>query len=221
MALMEIFANAQGGAFFAAVGDSTGLDATATRNALGSIAPAIAAQLKAKSADDPSTFNALLDLLEDGTDGSIIDSLDQIAGPEAISDGNTVLENIYGSRDRAIRTMRELAPEVPETSLAKLSAIGATAVLGALAKSSASAAPIALTGTQPLVGTSGGILGTIVSGVVRGAMQSITRQLMPRRRRRSATSYFGRKNRRTTTKQRAKQPSLEDVFGEILGTKRS
>jgi hypothetical protein len=218
MALMDILASAQGGNLFAAVGQATSLDAAAAKKALSAMAPAIAAQLKIKSAEDPSTFDALLDLLEDG--GSVIDDASLLTDAEAISDGNAVLDEIYGSRDQAIRTMRQLAPEVPETSLSKLAAIGATAVLGALAKSN-TPAPMALTGAQPLTGGSGGILGTILSALVKGAVQSVTRQLAPRRRRRSATSYFGHRKKRSTTKRRTRSPTLEDIFGEILGTRRS
>src|SRR5260221_14761388 len=98
MALMDILAGAQGGGLFATVGKATGLDAAAARKALAIMAPAIASQLKAKSAKDPATFDALLDLLEGGADGGVIDSPEQLTNSDAISDGNAVLDDIYGSR---------------------------------------------------------------------------------------------------------------------------
>jgi hypothetical protein len=106
---------------------------------------------------------------------------------------------------------------VPETSLGKLAAIGATAVLGALSRTN-TAMPLA--GAAP---HAGGLLGTIVSELVKGAVQAATRTLAPRkrRRRRSYSSYFGKKRKRTTRKHSSQRtPSLEDIFGEILGTRR-
>lgn len=217
MALMDILAGAQGGQFFANTGKCVGLDAEAAAKALSALCPAIAAQLRAKSEEDPQTFEGLLELLEDEGGDSVLDDPEELASGEAIRDGNAILDDIYGSREAAIREMRKLAGEVPETSLGKLAAIGATAVLGGLSRSNA---PMPLAGAAPLAG---GLLGTIVSELVKGAVQGATRTLAPRKRRRRRTysSYFGKKRKRTTRKRSSQRtPSLEDIFGEILGTRR-
>jgi hypothetical protein len=58
----------------------------------------------------------------------------------------------------------------------------------------------------------GGILSTIIYAILKGLLQGVRSQLAPkRRRRRSYTSYFG-----TRHKRRAKTPTLEDIFGQIL-----
>lgn len=220
MALMDILAGAQGGALFANAGAAVGISTTDAAKAMKALCPAIAVQLKAKSQEDSGTFEALLDLLEDNADGSLIDDPAALSGGEAIADGNAILDQIYGSRQAAISEMRKLAPQVAELALVKIAPISATAVLGALAKSQT---------VMPLAGAAlaassegGGLLGTIVSELIKGAVQGAARSLAPRRRRRrSTTSYFGTKRKRKTTRKRkSRTPTLEDVFGEILGTKR-
>jgi hypothetical protein len=108
--------------------------------------------------------------------------------------------------------MKKLVPGLDDGQLDKLSAIAATSVLAGLSKSYATPQTLA---SEPAGG--GGLLGTIVSAVVAGALQGIKRQLAPRRRRRrSYSSYFGRR-RKVTRRRRTRTPSLNDIFGQILG----
>ena len=218
MALMDILAAAQGGALYANAGKVVDLDPAETAAAMAAMCPAIARQLKAKSQEDPATFETLLDLLEDGADGTVIDDAGALTGSEAIADGNAILVDVYGTRNAAITEMRKLAGNIPEIALAKLAAISATSVLGALAKSHV---PVALTEAAPAASSSGGgIINMIMAAIIKGAMQSVVRQLAPRRRR--YTSYAARRRSgRAATKRRARAPSLEDIFGEILGTRRN
>ncbi len=221
MALMDILEAAQGGALFDNAGAAVGLSAGDAAKAMKALCPAIATQLKAKSQEDAGTFDALLDLLEDDADGSLIDDPGSLNGGEATADGNAILDQIYGSRQAAISEMRKLAPQLAELVLVKIAPISATAVLGALGKSQAA---MPLVGAAPAAASEGGgLLGTIVSELIKGAVQGAARSLAPRRRRRrSTTSYFGTKRRRKTARKRksSRTPTLEDVFGEILGTKR-
>ncbi|MBI2717774.1 MAG: DUF937 domain-containing protein [Rhizobiales bacterium] len=217
MALMRLLAEAQGGGLFGAVGQATGLDGSATQAAMTALCPAIAGQLQQKSTADPATFESLLDLLEEGADGSVLDDATELTDAEAVADGNAILDDIYGSRDAAIRAMRQLAPEVPETSLGRLAAISAVAVLGALAKTQA---PMALADAPQAASSSGGgLFGSIVSAIVKGVVQEAARELAPKRRRRRYGGYFGRRTTRRTRRRRA-TPSLDDIFRDILGATR-
>lgn len=221
MALIDMLAGAQGGAFFTNVAAATGLGAAETKSAIAAIGPAIAGQLRGKAQEDPEAFEGLVDLLEDGGANSDLDDGDSMTGAEAVADGNAILTDIYGSRNAAIVDMRKLAGEIPEPELEKLAAIAATSVLAALARSQAVARTMA--GATTAADTDGGLLGTIVSAIVKGAVQSAVRQLAPRRRRRrrSYSSYFGTKRRRTTRRRRrTRSPSLDDIFADILGTRR-
>ncbi len=217
MALIDMLAGAQGGAFFANVAAASGLGAGETKIVFTAIGPAIAGRLKVKAEADPESFEELLDLLEDGGHADL-DDREAMTGAEAVADGNAILADIYGSRNAAIVDMRKLAGDIPEASLERLAAVAATAVLVALARSQAVVQPLA--GAETAADTAGGLLGTIVSAIVTGAVQGATRQLAPRRRR-SYSSYFGTRRRRTTRRRRRTRiPSLDDIFADILGTQR-
>ena len=213
---MTILAAAQNGNYFADVAKACGISADDAKSSLEKICPAIAARLKSKTQNDHDAFEALLDLLDEGGDSS---DLDTVTGSEAIADGKAVLEDLYGSSSAALAEMKRLTFGLDESAVGKISAIGATSVLAVLAKTYA--APATLASAPAETGQSGGILGTIIAAVVKGALQGVARQLAPRRRRRrSYSSYFGTR-RRKTTRRRKRSISLDDIFGQILGTRKS
>jgi len=218
MPLMSMLQNAQGGAFFANAATLAGIEPNEAREALGALCPAIAEQLRARAESDGEAFDNLLDLLEEGGDTGDLDDPAALTSSEAVADGNAILEDVYGSRNAAITAARKLAPQIAETGLTKLTAIAAVSVLAALSRSTA-VTPLAA--AAPAEKDGGGLLGTIISAVIKGAIQGASRQLAPRRRRRRRySSYFGRARRRKTSRRRARTPSLDDIFGEILGTRR-
>lgn len=217
MSLMTMLEKAQGGSFFANAAAAAGIEPNEAREALGTLCPAIAQQLRARAENDSAAFDNLLDLLEEGGDTGDLDDPVALTGPEAVADGNAILEDVYGSRNAAITAARKLAPQIAETGLTKLTAIAAVSVLAALSRSTAMT-PLAA--AAPAKKEGGGLLDTIISAVIKGAIQGASRQLAPRRRRRRYSSYLGRTRRRKTTRRRARTPSLDDIFGEILGTRR-
>jgi hypothetical protein len=102
--------------------------------------------------------------------------------------------------------------------LQNVSAIGATSVLAALAKTYS--APATLVDAPQAASGSGGLMGTIFSAVVAGVVQGVVKQLAPkRRRRRSYSGYFGTR-RKPVRRRRARTPSLNDIFGQILGNRK-
>jgi hypothetical protein len=220
MSLMSMLNQAQGGGLYASVAQSLGLDAAEARDAMAALCPAIAARLHDKAAQDEATYETLLDLLEDNGGDASLDDAEALTGSEAVSDGNAMLDEIYGTRNAAITAMRELAPGISEVQLPKLAAVSATAVLIALAQNQA---PAPLAGAQPAASSGGGgLLGTIVEAVVKGMVQGAARSLAPkrRRRRRSYSSYWGPRRKRRTTRRRPRRTPLEEIFGSILGTRR-
>jgi len=216
MAVMDILRGAQNGEFFANAGRAAGVDAATAERSLGVLAPAIVLQLR-KRAEEPQAFEGLLDLLEDGNGDAFLDDESLLDDPELVSDGTAVLADIYGS---AAAAQKALAIRPDDTPAQRLAAIGASAVLAALARSYNQ--PLGLVGAQQASGggeEQGGILSTIVEAVIKGAAQGATRQIMPkRRRRRSISSYFGT-GRKRTKRRRSTTPSLEQIFGELLGVK--
>lgn len=231
MSLMTMLANARGGQFFAEVARSVDLDEAETRKAMAALCPAIALQLKSKASKDPELFDTLMDLIEDGAEGSPLEDPDAMTGAEALADGNAILGDIYGSRNAAMVALRGASDKIPERELVKLAPISATAVVAALAQANqpAVAKPMTLAGAQPAGDTanegSTGIIGSIIGAVIAGAVSGAVRELTSTRKRRRTTSYSrtrGRKkttrakNKSTTAKRRTTSASIEDMFRDIL-----
>jgi hypothetical protein len=214
MTLMSILATSDNGNYFDRVAQACDMSAGEARSALERLCPAIATRLKAKMQGDNNAFEALLDLLDEG------DDLNGLTDSESIEDGKAVLADLYGSPAVALAEMKRLVPGLSDAQYENISAISATSVLAVLAKSYATPAMLASsTGEAP---QGGGILATIIAAIIKGLLQGARSQLAPRRRRRrSYSSYFGTRRRKTTSrKRRATTPTLEDIFGQILGTRK-
>ena len=213
MTLISILAASDNGNYFSNVARTCSMNASDAKSALERLCPAIAAQLKAKMQSDNNAFEALLDLLDEGGD------LDGLTDSEAIEDGKAVLEDLYGSPAAALAEMKRLAPGLSDAQYENISAIAAASVLAVLAKSYAT--PATLAGSTGEAPQGGGLLATIIAAIIKGLLQCVRSQLAPRRRRRrSYSSYFGTRRRTTRRRRRATTPSLEDIFGQILGTRK-
>lgn len=209
MTLMSILATSDNGNYFDGVAQACNMSTATAKSVLERLCPAIAAQLKRKAQGDKDSFEALLDLLDEG------DDLNGLTDGEAIADGKAVLDDLYGSPAAALAEMKRLAPGLNDAQYENISAIAATSVLAVLAKSFAT--PATLAGSTGEAPQGGGILATIIAAILKGLLQGVRSQLAPkRRRRRSYTSYFGTKRKTTRRKRRAKTPTLEDIFGQIL-----
>ncbi len=209
MTLMSILATSDNGNYFSNVAQACSMSAGDAKSTLERLCPAIVAQLKAKAQSDNDSFEALLDLLDEG------DDLNGLTDGEAIADGNAVLDDLYGSTPAALAEMKKFAPGLSDVQYENISAIAATSVLAVLAKSYAT--PVTLAGSTGDAPQGGGILATIIAALIKGLLQGVRSQLAPkRRRRRSYTSYFGTRRKTTRRRRRAKTPTLEDIFGQIL-----
>jgi hypothetical protein len=224
MSLMTLLDEAQGGGLFVNVARSLDLDEAQTAKAMRKLCPAIAARLKQKAEADDSLFQTLLDLVEDTGQGSHLADPEALTSLEAISDGNAILDDIYGSRNAAMVALREADPSIPERELSTLAPISATAVVAALA---AANRPMALSaGTEPARASSAGegFLSAFISAIVAGIIAALTKKLRSPARRRS-TGYARTRSRRKTTpvktrtaaRRRTTNASVEDLFREILG----
>ena len=243
MSLMMMLEAAQGGQLFSHVARSLDLDEAETRKAMGKLCPAIAKKLKAKAAADEDLLESLLDLIEEGAGALPLEEPEALTDAEAVSDGNAILGDIYGSRNAAMVALRKVAVDVPERELTKLAPISATAVVAALAQTNqppqqTQMQPQTLAAAQPAAaagsgGGLGGVVGTIIGAVIAGAVSSVVRELTSAKRWRGTTSYTKTRTRRKTTSTRSKtakkktasatarrrtaSPSIEDIFRDILG----
>ncbi len=237
MSLMTMLSAAQGGQLFANVAQSLDLDEAETKKAMGRLCPAIAKELKAAAGKDDALFQSLLDLIADGATGSPLEDQEAITGPEGLADGNAILDDIYGSRNAAMIALRHVAEDTPERELTKLAPISATAVVAALAHANrpAAAQAMGLAGAQPAAsGSEGGLMGTIINAVIAGAVSGVMREITSATRR-STTSYTrSRAKRKTTAASRSRKKktaatrkrstggiSIEDIFRDLLGGRKT
>ena len=102
MSLMSMLDQAQGGRLFTVVARSVDLDEVQTRKAMTKLCPAIAERLHARAAEDEELFQSLLDLISDNGAASPLDDADSLTGIEAMSDGNAILDDVFGSRSAAM-----------------------------------------------------------------------------------------------------------------------
>lgn len=213
MTMMSILSKTENGDYFGRVGLACNMSAATAEASLARLCPAIALRLKEKSANDNNAFEALLDLLDEG------DDLTGLTDAEAIADGQAVLADLYGSTPAALAEMKKLAPGLSDAQCKNISAIAATSVLAVLAKSYT--APATLAGSTDEAPQGSGLMATIMAALIAGLLQALRSKFAPRRRRRrNYTSYFGTKRRKTARrKRRAKTPTLEDIFGQILSGK--
>jgi hypothetical protein len=223
MNLMTLMEQAQGGGLFANVARSLDLDAAQTAKAMRKLCPAIATRLRDKAEADEGLFQTLLDLVEDSGQGSPLDDAEALTNPEAISDGNAILDDVFGSRNAAMVALREVDQTIPERELRKLAPISATAVVAALA---AANRPMALSTALPASASSAGqgFVSALVSAIIAGIVAALTRKLRtPTRRRstgyartRSRSKTTAAKSRSSATRRRTTNASVEDLFRDIL-----
>lgn len=227
MSLTSLLEHAQGGRLFAAVARSLDIGESQTRSAMGKLCPVIAERLHARAAEDEALFQSLLDLIADNGAGSLLEEGEALTGPEAVADGNAILDDVFGSRSAAMAALRQTDPALPERELAKLAPISATAVVAALAEANR---PLGLAAAGPQAAAGGsaaqGFLGALISAIVAGIVAALTRKLAaPTRRRRSSTGYARSRSQRRTgtsrsrapTRRRSANASIEDIFKDILG----
>lgn len=220
MALLDILAQAQGGAFYANAGQAVGIPPDKARAALDALCPAIAVKLR-HTAENEETLDALLEIIEDGDGDAFLDDPALIGDPEVAKDGNAILADVYGTKTSALKEAQALAPGLDKKALAALTAIAASSVVAALARSQRQSTMMPAMGVQQAAGSGGGgILGTIVSAVLEGAIKGAVRELTPKPKRRR-TSYATARRRKSKTKTRTRRtarPSLDSIFRDILGS---
>jgi hypothetical protein len=95
--------------------------------------------------------------------------------------------------------------------------------VAALARSQRQSTMMPAMGVQQAASSTGGggLLGTIVSAVIEGAIKGAMREFTPKPRRRRRTTYATARRRRKTTKTRTRRttrPSLDSIFRDIIGS---
>lgn len=134
MSLLEQLLGANNGAAIDQIGRQLGLDPSQTSSALEALLPTVAAGFQ-RSASTGTGLEALLGSLAGGA-STYGDSLSRLGQPAAADDGNSILGQIFGSKDVSREVAARAAAQTgigPDILKAMLPMV-ATMVMGALAK---------------------------------------------------------------------------------------
>jgi hypothetical protein len=214
MSILDVLESAEGGQFYAHAAAACSVDETTARVVSARIAMAIAQRIKIKSAEDPDTFENLLDMLEDNGDVDV-SAAGALTDAEAQTDGSAILSDLYGTAAEINAVFKGYGGGMDKAALSTLTAINATAVLAALASLNAGKFK---TGAQAATASDGGFFSVLIAALIKGFLQSVQRQLAPKRRRRRYSGYFGRRAPARRTRKRSL--GLDDIFKDILGGRR-
>ncbi len=98
MNLLEMIQNPDNMNLVREAGKKFGMGEDDARNAIGQIVPALSRGLS-RNASQPGGMEALLNALASGNHQRYVDNPEELARPEAIQDGNSILGHILGSKD--------------------------------------------------------------------------------------------------------------------------
>ena len=184
MTIQDILGDTEGGAFYRNAAKAAGVTDADAKATIGKLAPAIAQSLKDRAGADPEAFEALLELLEDNGDADLNEA-GALTNDEAQSDGAAILKDIHGTAAAAYAVAGKLVSGIAPEALATLNAISATGVLAALSQQNVATLADGAATVADTQNGGGGFLSVLIAALLKGLLQGASRQLAPKRRRRS------------------------------------
>jgi hypothetical protein len=203
MNLVEMLANAQGGNTVRNLSQQFGIDESQTRSAIEQLAPMVAAGFR-RNAQNGQGMADLLSALQGGSHNRYVD--DDAGGgfDDMTADGNGILGHIFESKDvsRAVASHAADGTGLSSGILKQLLPIIASMIMGSMSKRTREP------GLQDIIGDvlggalgggnsparGGGVLGDVLGSVLGGGSSDSGSQQTRQRR----------------------EPSLQDVFGDLL-----
>jgi len=212
--LIDIILASNEGRTAGAIALAGGYPADAAEKALRTLVREIGHRMAVK-AQDPEELELLLDVIEAGEHDDYLTNPDALLSREAVQEGEEILAHVYGSLDRARTVARSLRRPhgLNEDKMERLMSLAATL----------SVAAMVARGRQGFMAADlGGVTKTFWTEMVNAVIKGVTYVPPKRRRRRNratvAKSYSTsakRKRQRSRSKRKA-NPSLSDVFGELI-----
>ena len=207
MNLVEILANAQGGNAVRNLSQQFGIDENQARSAIEQLAPVVAAGFR-RNAQSGQGMSDLIGALQGGGHDRYVDDESGGGLQDMAADGNGILGHIFGSKD----VSRAVAADAADTTglssgiLKQLLPIIASMVMGSMSKRTREP------GLQDIIGDvlggalgggtssggGGGMIGDILGSVLGGGQPD------------------GRAPQQQPRAQQQREPSLQDVFGDLL-----
>jgi hypothetical protein len=135
MNMMDVLLGSEAGQVVQQLGQQFGLDEQQTSSALAALVPALAAGFK-HSASSASGMDALTQALGGGRHQQYIDDLQALGRADAISDGNSILGQIFGSKDVSREVAQRASTQTGLASdiLKQMLPVVAAAMAGAIAR---------------------------------------------------------------------------------------
>ena len=212
--LIDIILASNQGRTAGALALAGGYPADAAEKALKTLVRDIGHRMAMK-AQDPDEFELILDVIEAGEHDDYLTNPDALLSREAAQEGEEILAHVYGSLDRARTVARSLRRPhgINEDKMERLMSLAATLCV---------AATVARGRQGFMAADLGGVTQTFWTEMVNGVIKGIT-YVPPRRRRRRnratvAKSYAtsAKRKRQRRRSRRKTNPSLSDVFGELI-----
>jgi len=151
--LLNALVNATGSGDLQKLGAQFGLDNEAVGNILGQVVPALGDGLK-KNAASSGGLESLIGALQNGNHQRYLESVDSAISSTGISEGNSILGHILGSKDasRAVASRASSASGVNPDVIKQMLPMLATLFMGTLNKQTDGGAKLQAGGDNPLGG---------------------------------------------------------------------
>lgn len=138
MNLLETILQTQGGGAVRGLAQNFGVDENSALSAVQQLLPALSSGLK-RNAASPNGLQALLGALDGGAHDQYLEQPERLRRPETVSDGNSILSHLLGSKDVSRRVADRASNQtgLPVDMLKKMLPVVATMAMGALSKNTA------------------------------------------------------------------------------------
>ena len=222
--IIDVLESCQNGQLIDTLGAACEMSEEHCRQCLERLTPDIARRISERLTDDDD-YEDLIDILDEEDQVEILDQPTEMLSRGAISDGEDILEILYGSVGKAHEAARKTgSPDgVDEDAFARLMTMAAALTFAAMARRNQQYQLSAMDQPSGSRGFFATMLNALVTGFMEGFRQA-TRRKTRRRRKRSLLEQIlgtGSSSRRRSTRSRKsrsrrKTPSLRDLLGDIL-----
>ena len=180
--LFDMLAQTNNGAGITQLAQQFGIDEAQAQSAISALLPAISSGLK-RNVAEPGGLQSLIQALQNGSHGELLDQPERLADEETIADGNSILSHILGSRDvsRAAADRASESTGLPSSLLQQMLPVIASMAMSALSKQTGDSSiggmlSGMLAGNAPQGGSraGGGLLGGMLGSVLGGGAAAST-----------------------------------------------
>lgn len=219
MNILETIRQANGGKLIAGFAETVGLTAKDVEHAMAVLVPNIAQQIQVKAETDPQDYEHLMDVVDDEEQLNFLEKPQWAFSDEAFEDGQDILNHLYSSDDNVSEIFNDIEElnSLSNEQKIRIATFAATSTVAAMANRNQ-----ALFLSNDPQDDQPGIISMIITALIKGVIQSLTRR-RARPRRRSRRRSYGRrrstrrrKSRRRKTRRRRTKTKIIDLIGDLF-----